>query len=122
MREIINTSTIEISYEKFVCYFENYYLNELSSHRIYEKRLVFLENIKRLACEHKRLFELKHGGGAYNINFGKYGKLQRTPLQIIEGDLNCTHLLMPKISHNYITHFGYNNYSRISWSRIASAM
>lgn len=111
MSDTINLSVDSVVYENFVCYFENYYVSELSCHRVYERRISFLTEMKRIATEHKRLYELRHGNGAYNLNLSKYGELLRTPLQVIEGDLNCTHLLMPKISHNYITRFGYSHYS-----------
>ena len=111
MKNTTNLSDNVVVYENFVCYFENDYFKELSTHRIYERRISFLTQIKQIAAEHKRLYELRHGKGSYHLNLGKYGALERTPLQIIEGDLNCTHLLMPKISHNYVTRFGYSHYS-----------
>ena len=99
----------EASYENFISYFENYYFNELSCYQIYEKRMNFLEEMKKKANEHKRIYESKHGMGSYNINLSKYGELHRTPLQIIIGDFNCTHLIMPRNPHNYFTQFGHRH-------------
>ena len=122
---IISEITLEtVSYENFICYFEKHYLAELSGYNIYERRIEYLTLLKKIALEHRYMYELRHGQGAYQASLGKYGALSRTPLQIIEGDFNSTHLLMPKIAHNYATQFGKRNSptpNNLRWSRFAAA-
>ncbi len=101
----------EVTYDNFICYFEQHYIKDLSSQKQYECRSHFLEQIKRIAIEHKRLYELKYGIGAYRAGLGKYGALERTPLQIIMGDSNCTRLLMPKTYHSYGIHEAHRTVS-----------
>lgn len=116
MSNTIKLSVSTVEYENFVCYFEHYYGNELNGHRVHEVKINFLMQIKRIALEHKELYERRHGKGSYNANFGKYGSWQLTPLQIINTEFNRTCLLMPKIAHNYITSFGRSFASlRSSW-------
>lgn len=103
MNHLNQASTEQLSYETFICYFEKEYLFVLSGYKLYEQRAQFLENIKKVALKHKHFYELQYGKGSYYANLAKYGSLNRTPLQIIEGDVNCTHLLMPKVSHTYLT-------------------
>lgn len=101
MDRVDNGILSDVTYENFIRYFEINYVKDLSATITYEERLEFLKVATVKAQRHRYVYEKLHGEGAYTANLAKYGNLARTPLQIIQGDSNCTRLLMPKRAHTF---------------------
>lgn len=123
MGQASHTQLLNIDYKSFISYFESDYMNELATMSTFEVRYEFLKTAYKIAKQHKELFELRHGPGSYKVNLARYGNLRRTPLQIILGDFNMTHLLMPKLSGTYACLFGRNTFhfkhgEKTKWSEV----